>query len=115
MFGAALIWGNVIAKTGLLSWLVSDSGDSLLGSMEYPRFLIWPLARTLEIENTGVPQFGKYEWLMDEAVCRCLAQSDFSAEDENRLLALLDPEPDDGFCNAVPRAVERIRRLADPT
>ena len=113
-FGAALIWGNVIAKTGVLCWLVSESGDYLLGSSEYPRLLIWPLARTIELENTGIPQHGKYEWLMEEAVTRCLAQSELSEEEQGRLLAVLDPEPECGFSSVVPLAIEQIRRLLEP-
>jgi hypothetical protein len=108
VFGAALIWGNVIAKTELLSWLVSESGDYLLGELEYPRVLIWPLARTIEIEHSS-PQYGKYEWLLEEAVARCVVQG-FSEEEENRLLRTLDPEVNDGFSYYVPFAIEKIRQ-----
>ncbi len=109
LFGAALVWGGVIAKTGLLGWLVSQSGDYMLGSTEYPRFLIWPLARTQEIENTGIPQFGKYNWLLEEAVARCISQGGFADAEEKRLVSLLDIEPGEGYLWSTSRAIARIR------
>lgn len=108
LLGASIIWGRVFAHTGLLAWLVDDANQYFLGSLDYPRLLIWPYARTLEIENTMHPQFNKYNWLVQHAVASCLAQAEFTGAQETVLMELADPEEGEGFSYSMRHAIGRI-------
>ncbi|WP_146568159.1 hypothetical protein [Posidoniimonas corsicana] len=99
--GAALIWGNVIAKSELLDWLISDAGELMLGSTRYPSLLIWPMARVLELSHTSTPESGKFYWLLEEVVTKCLIQGGFAEEEDLKLLSLLGPERSQGYCESV--------------
>ncbi len=111
--GASLIWGNVLVATGVFGWLINDTGDYLIGSIDYPRFLIWPHARVIEIESTSSPQFGKYEWLLQQAVVACLSQAQLSDEDELKLIRLLGPEPNGEFIYFATHAIQQVLKSAD--
>ena len=93
LFGAALVWGNVLQRCGPFRWLISDRGDYLLGGVEHewPRLILWPFARLFEADNSSVPQFGKYHWLTEKAVVDCLAHG-LGVEGARKLLSLLDLE-----------------------
>jgi hypothetical protein len=107
--GAAVMWGGVLAATGVLSWAIGDEQHFvLLGDPNYPKALVYPYARIAEINHSSVPQFGKYEWLLEEAVLRltCLG---FSELEEAKLRALLDVEPD-GFFDFAKRGIDRLSK-----
>ena len=113
LFEAAIIWGNVIAKNGVLHWHISEAGDYILSTSQFPNVFIWPLARITEIKYTSGPQFGKYRWLLEEAVSRCLVQG-LDTEEDSKLLSLLDTAPDEGFSHYIGGAIECIReRIKD--
>jgi len=105
--GAAVIWGGVLAATGVLSWAVGDEQHFVLvGEPDYPRALIFPYARVSELAHSSAPQFGKYEWLLEEAVLRlsCLG---FDDEAVGKLRSLLRVEPED-FFDFAQRGIERL-------
>jgi hypothetical protein len=109
--GAAVIWGGVLASTGVLSWAIGDEQHwVLVGDPDWPRALIFPYARVAEINHSSGPQFGKYEWLLEEAVLR-LACSGVGEEEEAKLRALLDIEPE-GFFDFAKRGIARLETRA---
>lgn len=112
--GAAVIWGGVLASTGVLSWAIGDEQHwVLVGDPDYPRALIFPYARVAEINHSSGPQFGKYEWLLEEAVLR-LAYLGFGDEEEAKLRALLVIESE-GFFDFAKRGIARLdTRAARP-
>lgn len=92
--GAAVIWGGVLAATGVVSWAIGDEQHFVLVSdSECPRALVFPYARVAEIHCSSWPQFGKYEWLLEEAVLRLCAQG----LDVERKLRDLLRDRSDGF------------------
>lgn len=96
LFGAALLWGAVLVNTGAVIWAILDEHRYILVAPDdYPRILIDPYAHVVEIDNTSGPQFGKYEWLLEEVILRLCIQG-LSEEVETKLKALLRPEVD-GF------------------
>lgn len=112
--GAAVIWGGVLASTGVLSWAIGDEQHwVLVGDPDWPRALIFPYARVAEINHSSGPQFGKYEWLLEEAVLRLICLS-LSEEEAAKLQALMDVEPD-GFLDFAKRGIARLdKRAARP-
>jgi hypothetical protein len=105
--GAAVIWGGVLAATGVLSWAIGDEQHwVLVGDPDWPRALIFPYARVAEISHSSGPQSGKYEWLLEETVLR-LTYVGFGAEEEAKLRALLDVEAD-GFFDFAKRGIARL-------
>jgi len=112
LHGASIVWGRVFAHTGLLRWLVGDGNQYFLGSIDYPRLLIWPYARTLEIENTMHPQFNKYNWLMQQAVASCLAQAEFTDAEEEVLVGLAVPMEGEGFSYSMRHAIGLMENRA---
>lgn len=103
--GAALIWGGVLASTGALQWAVGDNQHLVLVSSEvYPRAMIVPYARVAEIDHSSSPQYGKYDWLLEETVLR-LYGLDFPPETHEKLKALLSPDAE-GFLSHALGAIE---------
>ncbi len=106
--GAALLWGNVLAKTGVVAWCTDGSDLFLRANAEhYPRCLIWPYARVLEMYESQSPQHGKYEWLLQETVARVLMQG-FSEAEQDVLIALTSPSPYEGYVHWGRLAIDRI-------
>lgn len=67
--GAALVWGNVLATQLGMKWATSYNGQMLLTHDEPGnRITIWPFARVLEAEERSLPQFGRYAWLLGQAI-----------------------------------------------
>ena len=93
--GASILLGNVLVQTGALEWAAADDGSLLLVSTHdtYPRYVIWPYARVLEIENSSNPQFGKYGWVLQKTLIDLLAQ-DLDPDIEDNVVALFDPDDD---------------------
>ena len=112
--GAALIWGGVLASTQVLSWAIGDEQHwVLVADPDWPRALIFPYARVAELDHSSGPQYGKYEWLLEEAVLR-LTFLGFGEDDEAKLRALLDVEAD-GFFDFAKRGITRLdKRAARP-
>ena len=109
--GVAVLWGGVLASTGVLSWAIGDEQHwVLVGDPDWPRALIFPYARVAEIKHTSGPQFGKYEWLLEEAVLR-LTNLGFGDDEEAKLRALLDIEPE-GFLDCAKRGIARLAKRA---
>jgi hypothetical protein len=104
--GAAVIWGGVLVGTGVLSWAVGDEQHFVLVGDPAERALIFPYARVAEINHSWGPQYGKYEWLLEEVVLR-LTGLGFGAEHEAKLRAVLDVD-EDGFFDFVRRGIERL-------
>jgi len=77
--GAALVWGNVLACQLEMAW-VTDSDGHLLLEHDVPgsRITVWPYARVLEVQGRGLPQFGKYTWILEGVVRDCLEYGDLS-------------------------------------
>jgi hypothetical protein len=110
--GAALIWGNVLAiNSGILFWMIDERQQLVLMTSEddWPRVMIDPIARVAEINNSSVPQFGKYEWLLEETVLRLWSQG-FKDDTKQRFQSLLDIEPD-GFINSSKQWIDSINQL----
>jgi hypothetical protein len=101
--GAAVIWGGVLVATGALSWAIGDEQHFVLvKNADDPRgAVIIPYARVAEINGSTAPQFGKYEWLLEEAVVR-LCEQNYPDEIEQKLVALLCVEYD-GFIESSQR------------
>jgi hypothetical protein len=78
----------------------------LFTDVGYPRALVFPYARVVELNRSSGPQYGKYEWLLEEAVLR-LSYLGFDAEVETKLRGLLDVELD-GFFDFAKRGIERL-------
>jgi hypothetical protein len=95
--GASLIWGEVIRKALEMKWVVSYRGDLMIASVEEDdpcRKLIWPFARIFEVQQRRFPQFGKYNWTLQQIVVDLLTF--FSDDEEERkLMSLVDPEDRD--------------------
>ena len=110
--GAAMLWGNVLVASGAVRWVTNETGDFLLRSAEeYPSYVLWPYARTMEIEHTSWPQFGKYGWIFQKTlVDLLLAGPDEPVE--KRLRALYDT--DDEFWPAWSREVAETMELPLP-
>lgn len=109
--GAAIIWGGVLASTGVLSWAIGDEQHwVLVGDPDYPRALIFPYVRVAEINQSSGPQFGKYKWLLEEVVLQ-LACSGVGEEEEAKLQALFDIEPE-GFFDFANRGIARLEKRA---
>jgi hypothetical protein len=105
--GAAIIWGGVLAATGALSWAIGDEQHFVLvAASDYLSALIFPYARVAEIRHSSVPQFGKYEWLLEEAVLR-LCNSGFDVDIEQKLRSLLDLN-EGGFISNAKRGIESL-------
>jgi hypothetical protein len=105
--GAAIIWGGVIAATGALRWAVGDESHFVLTIDEgWPRTVVCPYSRVAELAHSQNPQYGKYEWAMEEAVLRLLDQG-FSDEIEARLTALLSSDAD-GFLDRARPLIDRL-------
>jgi hypothetical protein len=105
--GAAVIWGGVLAATGGLSWAIGDEQHFvLIAGWDYPRALIFPYARVAELNHSSVVQYGKYEWLLEEAVLR-LMRVGFDGAIEEKLKALLDAEVD-GFLDHAKREIDSL-------
>jgi hypothetical protein len=85
----------------------------LVADSDYPRALVFPYARVSEINHSSGPQFGKYEWLLEEVMLRLMSLG-FSEDDETKLLALMDVEAD-GFFDFAKRGIARLgKRVARP-
>ncbi|MCE9590735.1 MAG: hypothetical protein K8S99_09450 [Planctomycetes bacterium] len=103
--GAAVIWGGVIVATGALSWAIGDDQHFVLvGDPHWPRALIFPYARVAELSGSSSPQYGKYQWLLEEAVLR-LSMQGFGGDVEQKLRALLRIEYD-GFTERSQRWIK---------
>lgn len=110
--GAALLWGGVLAATGVLSWAVADEQHLVLvGDPIYPRVLILPYARVEEINQSSVPQYGKYEWLLVDVV-QCLMYSGFGPDAEEKLLALLSVDSGE-FVESARRSLDLVTSRVD--
>jgi hypothetical protein len=105
--GAAVIWGGVLASTGVLSWAIADEQHwVLIGDSDWEKALIFPYARVAEINHSSGPEPGmKYEWLLEEAALRltCLV----GEEEVAKLRALLNIESD-GFFDYAKRGMARL-------
>jgi len=112
--GSSLIWGNVLVSTGVLHWLINTSGQHFVGSIDYPRLLLWPYARVVEITHTIGPQSGKYRWLLQQAVMDCLSRGDFSLDENQKLVELLAPESYGGFNHFAVQAIQQILNSRKP-
>jgi hypothetical protein len=79
--GAALVWGNVLARRLGMNWCMSYH-DGLLLCHESPgnRITTWPYARVLEVRERSLPQYGRYAWLLDGVMQDCLRFGDLSGE-----------------------------------
>jgi hypothetical protein len=107
--GAAVIWGGVLASTGVLSWAIGDEQHwVLIRDPDYPRALIFPYARVAELNHSSCPQFGKYNWLLEEAVLR-LSYVGLGEDEESKLRALLDVESE-GFLDFAARGIARLAK-----
>ena len=82
--GAALVWGNVVARQLGMAWQVSYHEDLLL-TLDSPgkRITIWPYARVLEVRERSLSQYGRYAWLLDRVMQDCLQFGDLS--DDSRV------------------------------
>lgn len=90
--GAAIIWGRVLVATGALQWAVGNEQHLILTSTcVYPRVMIFPYGRVVEIQNSSTPQYGKFEWILQEAVLRLCAH-DFDEEQAKKLRSLVTIE-----------------------
>lgn len=109
--GTAVIWGGVFAKTGLLSWAIGDEQHwVLVGDIDWPRALIFPYARVAEINHSAGPQFGKYEWLLEETILRLISLG-VGEEEAAKLRALLVAESE-SFLDFAKGAIARLQKPA---
>ena len=106
LVGAAIIWGGVLAATGLVTWAFADEQLVLVGDPDYPRALIFPYARLIELECSSHPQYGKYEWLFEEAVLRLSLE--FGDEAIAKLRPLLHIEAE-GFMDRARSTIELLQ------
>jgi hypothetical protein len=77
--GAALVWGNVVAKQFSMKWVLSYRNDLLLHDDSVnSRITVWPFARVLEVRERSIPQFGRYAWLLDRTIRDYLTYGDLA-------------------------------------
>jgi hypothetical protein len=76
-FGAAIIFGGVLVKTGVFAWAMADeTWLALVTTQEYPRVTILPHARLAEIEGSSWPATAnaqRFDWMLEEIVVRLCA------------------------------------------
>ncbi|MDB6124721.1 MAG: hypothetical protein JWQ71_3714 [Pedosphaera sp.] len=79
--GAALVWGNVLAKQLGMIWGMSYHGDLLLRHNSPGNCItVWPYARVLEVQERDLPRYGRYAWLLDRVIHDCLQFGDLSGD-----------------------------------
>jgi hypothetical protein len=106
--GAAVVWAGVLVAAGALEWAIGDERHFVLvAGSGLPRAMIWPYARVAELDRSSVPQFGKYDWLLEEAVLRLWGLGlPASAEAEERLFALL--RNSESFLHCARRGIPKL-------
>ena len=113
LWGAAIVWGCVLAGNGPFRWHLDDVTGLVLRSVDDPSLLIWPYARVLEMQGSATPSSRKYRWLVDKVVFDCLMSRLLGEADERRLLDLLaDGDPSD-FLERCEFAAGRLRTRLD--
>ncbi|MBN9692468.1 MAG: hypothetical protein J0M24_19640 [Verrucomicrobia bacterium] len=79
IFGASLVWGNVLACQLAMSWVMNSDGHLLLRhDVPGSRITVWPYARALEVQERSQPSFGKYAWILEVVIRDCLEYGDLS-------------------------------------
>ncbi len=107
--GAALVWGNVLEKSGPFRWLIDDCLGSLVlvPASGFSEIVIWPFGRVYEIQN-GYTQFGKYRWLLEEVVVHCLGNS-MEEDDVAMLVELINSGVESGFVGLMEAGLGELR------
>lgn len=77
--GAALVWGNVLARQMEMMWVTDADGHFLLRhDVPGSRITVWPYARVLEVHERSLPQFEKHAWILESVIQDCLEFGDLS-------------------------------------
>jgi hypothetical protein len=85
----SVVWGNVIQKHTNLIWGEDPSGNLLLYSDQFPRFLLYPHARINEIMHSTSPiQFDQFD-LITEKVFLEMIMSGYYPEDLSNFIDLV--------------------------
>ena len=63
---AGLMLGQVFVESGGFDWLVDSDDRLFVGRTNYPRVCLDPIARSVEQENSGVPQYSKFARISGE-------------------------------------------------
>ncbi len=87
--GAALVSGEVSRRAAGMKWMIDHRGHWLLVDCQWPRVVIDPLARILELEIADEPQFEKYETFLLRAVTDYFLQ--FKPEHRAAVRELIEP------------------------
>ena len=106
-YGAALVWGNVIASHTPFRWYFDNDLGGLILRPPEASFVIWPFGRVYESRRSCEPQFGKYRWLFDWVLVHCVGHRLLDPGEEHRLFALLDTE-ELGLVRFVSYVIERL-------
>lgn len=103
---AAFVCGEVLRRAAGLEWVISYRDGWFVASENEARspVVICPLARLHELECSGVPQFGKHLWFLQEAAFECLLRC--GPERETTIRELLDDEGE--YLDYVKRTLEAL-------
>ena len=82
----SVVWGQIIEKHANLRW-GTESGELVLVSIDYPRYIMYPRIRVMEMMNRSMTQFDQFSLLTESVLYEMLA-SDFSADDLPLLIQL---------------------------
>ncbi|MDB5330221.1 MAG: hypothetical protein JWP03_1372 [Phycisphaerales bacterium] len=93
--GAALVWGEVLRRAADMRWVMSYRGDLMLASSD-ESMLMCPFPRVFEVKRRSIPQFGKYQWAMEQAIVELIV-CDRGEELIRRLLSRIPPDEDGGY------------------
>lgn len=106
--GASLVWGEVIRRNVGLKWVVTYRSDLMLSTPDddWPKMVIWPFARIFELHQRDFPQFGKFQWALEQVIVDCLASS-YPIDDQERLVTLLRADR----MEYIPRIASIVRQL----
>jgi hypothetical protein len=110
-FGAAIIFGEVLVKTGVFTWAIADDTHfALVTTQEYPRVMILPYARLTELEGSSWPALAngqRFDWLLEEIVVRlCVGGVD---NDQLRTVLALVERGETLYWDAATKALDLIK------
>jgi hypothetical protein len=109
LWGAAIVWGGVIAANGPFRWHLDDDAGFILRSADDASLVLWPYGRVFEGQWGPVPRGGWFWRRFEEAVLEILAARLLDDSDERRLLDLVTERDPSDYLDRVGSAVERLR------
>ena len=109
--GAALVWGNVVARHLPFVWAFDDDLAGLVLHDPGRALTVWPLGRVFESQRSFETQFDKYRWLLAGVVLQCMPRPPVE-DDRPRLLRFLGKD-DAGLIPYLEYALKQMQDVRD--